>query len=499
MNRQQDQDDTKFVCHGCIGDDFLANEVTEQSHPRQCTYCHERRQAIPLEELADLIHEALQEHYELTASEPEGIDYVLAKEGLWHRPGWPVEDVIGDMAGISSEIASDVTERLANLHDDPWAIVKDQETALYDDEALYEERGADDLGFHEEWDAFHREIRSHARFFSTYAEKSLELIFGELSALTDYKGRHVIREIAPGGEDNFIWRARKAESAEELKAILGASVRELGPPPTRRARNGRMNAAGIPVFYGAFEADTCVAEVRAPVGSHVVVAKFEVLRPLRLLDFDALKEVYVAGSHFDPGYAERLGRASFLRSLVQEMSRPVMPQDEVFEYIATQVVAEYLANKVEPRLDGIIFRSSQTGSKGSNVVLFNHACGVELSALPEEAKVTVDMYFGEENTEDESNDYIADQITILETMPPEPTETVAPTKPIGTVADAMRASLDAAIWPDQESDDGLPTDSPALRLNMDTLVVLYIKSLEYDTKDRNVFRSRRTRDEEPEY
>ena len=114
MNRQKDQEDTKFVCHGCIGDDFLANEVKEQSHPRQCTYCYERRQAIPLEELADLIHEALQEHYELTPSEPEGIDYVLAKEGLWHRPGWPVEDVIGDMAGISSEIASDVTERLAH-------------------------------------------------------------------------------------------------------------------------------------------------------------------------------------------------------------------------------------------------------------------------------------------------------------------------------------------------------------------------------------------------
>lgn len=145
MNQQQDQDDTKFVCHGCIGDDFLAKEVTERSHPRQCTYCHERRQAIPLGELADLIHEALQEHYELTPSEPEGIDYVLAKEGLWHRPGLPVEDLIGDMAGISSEIASDVTERLANLHDDPWAIVKDREIALYDDEALYEERGADDL------------------------------------------------------------------------------------------------------------------------------------------------------------------------------------------------------------------------------------------------------------------------------------------------------------------------------------------------------------------
>ena len=106
-----------------------------------------------------------------------------------------------------------------------------------------------------------------------------------------------------------------------------------------------MNAAGIPVFYGALDEDTCVAEVRAPVGSYVVVAKFEVLQPLRLLDFDSLKKVYVEGSHFDPDYAWRLGRASFLERLVREMSRPVMPGDEAFEYLVTQAVAEYLATK----------------------------------------------------------------------------------------------------------------------------------------------------------
>ena len=497
MNGQQDQDDTKFVCHECIGDTVLANVVTEHAHSRQCTYCDKTRQAIPLNELADFIHEALQQHYELTSSKPEGID--LAKKGLWHRPSSPVKDVIGDMAGISSEIASDVTSRLADLHDDPWDNDNEPGTALYDDEALYEERGVDDVGFHEEWEAFNREIRYHARFFSTYAEESLERIFGELGTLTDNKGRRVIHEIVPGGEDSFIWRARKAESAKELKIILGASVRELGPPPSRHARNGRMNAAGIPVFYGALDVETCVTEIRAPVGSHVVVAKFEVLRQLQLLDFDALKEIYVRGSHFDPVYAERLGRASFLRRLVQEISRPVMPQDEASEYLVTQAVAEYLANKVEPRLDGIIFRSSQTGNKGNNVVLFNHACGVEPLASPKDVAMTVEVHFDKEDPEDESNDCIADHITIFETTPGEPTETASSTKPFETVADAMRASLDTTVWPEQESDDGLPTDAPTLRLNMGSLAVRYIESVTYGTRDCRVSRFRKTTDEEPEY
>ena len=113
-------------------------------------------------------------------------------------------------------------------------------------------------------------------------------------------GQPVVREINPTDKERFFWRARKAQSIDELKAILKSPTSEMGPPPSRCATGGRMNAQGIPVFYGAFDPDTCVAEVRAPVGSHVVVARFELLRPVRLLDFDALSEVYVPGSHFDP-------------------------------------------------------------------------------------------------------------------------------------------------------------------------------------------------------
>ena len=48
------------VIGGCIRNDFLANQVAEQGNPRHCSYCGERRQAIPLEEMADRIHKVLQ-------------------------------------------------------------------------------------------------------------------------------------------------------------------------------------------------------------------------------------------------------------------------------------------------------------------------------------------------------------------------------------------------------------------------------------------------------
>ena len=78
--------------------------------------------------------------------------------------------------------------------------------------------------------------------------------------------------------------ARKAESQEELKGLLKAPASEIGPPPTEYAGDGRMNARGISVFYGAFDQATCVAEIRPPVGSYVAMGRFELVRDVRLLD-----------------------------------------------------------------------------------------------------------------------------------------------------------------------------------------------------------------------
>ena len=138
-----------------------------------------------------------------------------------------------------------------------------------------------------------------------------------------------------------------------------------------------MNAEGIPVFYGALEEETCVSEVRALVGSFVVLVKFDLLNQIRVLDLNALSIVYSDFSHFDPKYIEKRSRERFLKDLVGEMSRPAMPHEEAREYIATQIVSEYLANRVEPRLHGIIFSSAQTGGGGHNIVLFDGAHIVE--------------------------------------------------------------------------------------------------------------------------
>lgn len=479
-----------YVCHCCICDRFLAAMVRGEGARVECSYCDRASEALPLDDIAERIHDVLQAHFELTSSRPEDHEYFLEREGLWERPGYLVEEVIADVAGVSPEIATDVREVLSDCYGLSYHALKDGEEEPYASDSCYEERGSDASAFQDSWAIFRDEIQTRARFFSTNAEETLTYLFGDLDTHKAFGNRSVIRQISPDDDEVQIWRARVAQSLKELKVILKASAREIGPPPPRVARGGRMNAFGIPVFYGALEKDTCLAELRAPVGSHVVLGRFELLRAVRLLDFNALMEIYVDASHFDPDYEIRYGRAAFLRSLVSEICRPVMPKDEAFEYLPTQLVTEFLASKVQPRLDGIIFPSSQA-EDGQNVVLFNHACGVATDDLSEGTEVNIYISQRQHQDFDDGEDddsYI--QVIVNDSR------TCAP--PINyeraSRLDILTSPLD--LTENHNDDEERPTWSePTLRLDLDSVVVSEIKAVSYEHGCLEVSRYRRVKDE----
>lgn len=148
-----------------------------------------------------------------------------------------------------------------------------------------------------------------------------------------------------------------------------------------------MNARGISVFYGATTQSVALAEVRPPVGSYVALATFRIIRPLRLLDLSALENAADGGSVFDPTLLQRLERVAFLQSLGRKMTRPVMPDDQEFDYLATQAVADFLATENKPMLDGILFKSTQS-EEGDNIVLFHKASRVKSMDLPAGVKLS---------------------------------------------------------------------------------------------------------------
>lgn len=456
------------ICHDCIGDDFLAASVKEQGTSNHCSYCGKTQEAVQLNVLADRVHEVIQEHFRLIPSEPEDAEgWLMQRLGHWPPfDGHSIADVVTDLVGEHEEFVRDLISLLADAYDPPTWDYKDSldiERA-YDTDSEYQDRGPDDKPFRSRWDQFRREIQSRARFFSADAHMMLHEIFGDLTTLQAFGDRPVIREVRPSYEEFFFWRARVAQSKAEAEEILMSPTRELGPPPSLwkgghiTPPGGRMNAPGVPVFYGASDLPTCVAEVRAPVRSYVVAAKFGVLRTVRLLDLDVLANVYTTGSYFDPDLGERAGRALFLRRLATLISQPVMPRDEATEYLPTQAIAEFLANRQQPRLDGIVFRSSQSNTNGYNIVLFNHARTVEPYAPP----------------------------------PGTDTWVYIPSDSPGNGSDAEalvveRGPLDQASETSDDSAGRVPrlnllktrNDSPTLALDRASLVVLKIKGVEY--------------------
>ena len=369
---------SRYACHACLGDKVLAKQVEDGETRAECTYCSAKGPAAGISELSACIHRVVEEHFEpkpyflQTPSEEQTAD-------LWfHYRGYlaDTQTVIREVAGIADLVVKDVREFLfLQFAEDADARVEGYNP--YHQHMLYDEREGDPSEFRMAWREFRNEIQHQSRFFSTTAAARLKEIFADLTSRSSGLGGSVIRKINPGDSDSYFWRGRLAYSREEAKRIVDAPSKEMGPPPTDKAKAGRMNSEGIPVFYGALDEETCLAEIRAPAGSYAALGRFALLTPVRILDLGALSMSDTEVSHFDPKYSETRSRHKFLWEWVREMSRPVMPHEEAREYLASQAVADYLANREDLRLDGMIFRSSQNSGTGRNIVLFNRACRVE--------------------------------------------------------------------------------------------------------------------------
>lgn len=405
-------EDRPYICHECVSDEFLKKKIDAEGKGGKCSYCEKIRKIIKITSFADSIHSVIKEHFYLTSNEPTPFEHAMLSDGEsnydWERHGVPVNALIQDIAGVDELVANDVQEYLSdNFGGDP----RNFEENPYGDEACYEERPPNKYPFQESWDYFRHELAHISRFFSQAAQ-ILDKLFSDIDSLRTFDGKSVIRIIGPTTEIPVIYRARVSTAKNSLDEILKDPVGELAAPPLKSAIQGRMNAAGISVFYGSTGVETCIAEVRPPVGSHVVVGRFQIIRDIRLLDLDILSKTYAKGSYFDPEFSDRKGHAAFLQHFVGELTKPIMPDDETVEYLATQVVAEYLAGKAKPRLDGIVFNSSQTQDQGQNIILFRNSCGVEPYKLP--TGTTVSINYGWITSED-----LDDSIAVFEELPKE--------------------------------------------------------------------------------
>jgi hypothetical protein len=467
MRKHRDTDAArrKRICHECVGETYLAEMIAASGHPARCSYCDDTAPAWSISELADQIEAVFERHYTRTSEQPEH-SYMF--EHGWEREGAPVIDAIEAAAGIPREAAEDAQETLNERFWDKDSAMLGEETEFCA-ESHYEETFSGDHAWRREWREFENSIRTEARFFSKAAASHLAKVFGAIDKLQAGHGSLVV-QAGPGHRLKHLFRARVFQATEGVEKGIGRPDKELGPPPPKLASAGRMNAAGISVFYGATRAEVAISEVRPPVGSRVVVAKFHLTRSIKLLDLTALDTVVEKGSIFDPHYRERLARAFFLRSLGGQMTRPVMPDDQTLDYLPTQAIADFLATENAPTFDGIIFQSAQIAG-GRNVVLFRKAARVEEIALPQGTEISVHSY---QDTEDGPElDY-----SVTELVPP---AAKVPTSP--------RLFIDTE-WGDVPFEESVLPRPVSLRVDPESVTVHEVRSVLYRTARNTVSRTR---------
>ncbi|CFQ11179.1 RES family NAD+ phosphorylase [Yersinia enterocolitica] len=459
-----------WICTSCIDEPFLSAHIKSAGPRKICHFCSKKRPCFNLEKISDLTETAIEQHFIRTPVDPSPMEYAMIKYGRhgWYRAGDEIECVIENLLQTRPEIASAVQQFLEDRHSDFDSASMGEETE-FASESHYEERRKVDTGHLDGlWKKFITSLQTESRYINHSVRETLYGIFNGLETMQVGREQTVIVKAGPGTAISSLYRARWSNSHEMLEKILVLPDRELGPPPHRSSGSNRMSARGISVFYGASSVETAISEIRPPVGCDVVSAGFRLIRPLRLLNLPALESVWESGSMFDPDYINKRAQVAFLRTLSRLMTDPVLPGEEEFRYIPTQVIAEYLADAPRLALDGILYPSVQQpalpSSENYNVVLFHKASRVQYQALP--AQDACQINFGHHCDEDEW------EVDICVTQTAESAEFVPGTTWIDTASHV------------------LDTREPAMEIDLVTVSVHHIGAVHFDYSSDTVRRSK---------
>jgi hypothetical protein len=221
------------------------------------------------------------------------------------------------------------------------------------------------------WRDIATDLLHRQRYFNAKAEKFFEVLFDEaIQTKTSglFEDQPSAIKVVPS--NTIIFRARRIDNEADRNKIANNASAELGAPPRDVAAQNRMNPRGIPLFYGAADLETAIAEIRPSIGDDVAVGKFRTTKALKLFNFLGLNIFPVRPklSYWYDDYELRLPCRELLSYLHHAVSQPVRVGET--GYIVTQAMTEYLCHKNDERFDGIIFSSVQNDG-GVNYVLFS--------------------------------------------------------------------------------------------------------------------------------
>jgi hypothetical protein len=199
-----------------VGEPFLNAEMQSQSQGAvaACSFCGKKGKTYSIEEVADRVATALEDHYSQTQSS---------------RYGDPVLQVIQSVAEIDEEPAREILLVLREREG-----YTEGEEGKFDDEAHYVDAAASDWELHSEWLDFEKSIKTEARFFSPMAQEILARVFKDVGAEETVNGNPFVVEGGPGKTISALFRARTFQSNGKLEEALCRPDLKIGSPPSDR-------------------------------------------------------------------------------------------------------------------------------------------------------------------------------------------------------------------------------------------------------------------------
>lgn len=382
------------ACAECVNDLYL-KDVIGRGEERECSYGHRASGTIALEDLAEYIRRVFRNRYIRISKDSKNTRIPFISETnsdvVLNNEGSRVEEIIRRETGASKELAADLQRVMEKTFSGDERKLHQKAESPFDEDARYDHIGTGAVFSGGLWDELQRCID---RKDTARVKEILDSVFRDMSQI--FNNASVIVEKDPKIEPYNIYRARSFQSEEQLYEAFVKLDQELGPPPPDLVKiGGRLNAANTSVLYAAEKEEVAINEARPAVGSFVLVACFNVIEPIRLLDVSALKSVFKEKSSFAPSYKPLSEQEMFISTLSDGLSKPVMPGDEPIDYKITQEISKYLSGPNTLDIDGIIYLSTQTGKDEKNVAFFDKSARIKDRHIEDEKRVVMHPHLSE--------------------------------------------------------------------------------------------------------
>ncbi|MGG1654405.1 RES domain-containing protein [Paenibacillus sp. NRS-1783] len=366
-------------CVSCFDENEIINKIEEQNDIQDCNYCGSVSvYTCSLEVLGNFIREGFERAYE-HVEEFTGAMWDSDSSSYTGRDGEEAGESIFDILYWNESIFSSLhdsesaSELLTELIDETGLSFSDVKDGGIDNLSdifnpcfvfkndLY---GVESISEYSSWEEFKHLCKYYNRYFdvgtgNTYREDLLNTL-GDIFRLMNEKL----------DMNTVLFRARKYEMNDKSVNWYG----EISPAPAKYAVNNRMSPAGISYTYLASHIETALKEIRANKEDHILIGELQPKFNLNIVNLSKkievrTKSIFSKEYNHDDNWINE-----FISEFTKEISKPINESEKNIEYVATQLLSEYIRNL---GYDGMKFESS-IASGTYNYVLF---CGPNTDIL----------------------------------------------------------------------------------------------------------------------